>query len=76
MQMQEATNALIAASLAWWKSRRPQGWTQERHLGRPAVNMPTVRDAELALAVAEYIRTAKALGATVDDGRVPEEGQG
>jgi hypothetical protein len=43
--------AFAAASIAWWGSRRPQGWTQEQYLAESAAGCDSTEE-EQALAKA------------------------
>lgn len=48
--------ALVAASKAWWESRRPQDWTQEQHLANPIAGCDgTEEEQALAKAVAAWL---------------------
>lgn len=66
-----ATNAarvhVIWAATAWWKSRRPLGWSEADHLSNPTINQldPGGADKQLARAVARLLKeTAQADDAT------------
>jgi len=54
--MAERTHAVIDAAIQWWLARRPVGWSEAQHLERPAINTTTPREAQLASAVAEFVR--------------------
>lgn len=60
----EAT--LRIAARYWWRSKRPVGWSQRKHLDMPAINTLTCAERDLAIAVADTLR-----GVTSPDGGRP-----
>ena len=48
------TKAVTAAAIAWWEGRRPRGWSLEKHLNNPCVNVQ-LADAGLACAIAAFL---------------------
>jgi hypothetical protein len=49
-----ALRDVAEAAAAWWKARRPSGWSLEQHLADPAVNCEGAHERELAEAVASW----------------------
>jgi hypothetical protein len=46
--------AVAEAALAWWRSRRPRGWSLEQHLADPMVHCEGDHERRLAEAVARW----------------------
>jgi len=49
-----SNTALFEAAVKWWESKRPDGWTLERHLKNPTVNRSGAEE-RLAKEVAKII---------------------
>lgn len=47
-------NDLLEAAMAWWESKRPDGWTAERHLGEPLFGCTTEAEEKLARICADW----------------------
>lgn len=54
-KQREALQALQQASLAWWTSKRPVGWTLRKHLDTRDVNTSTASERAMATAVAAAV---------------------
>jgi hypothetical protein len=54
-----ALHDVAEAAAAWWKARRPSGWSLEQHLADPAVNCEGAREHQLAQAVASWLRVKR-----------------
>jgi hypothetical protein len=50
-----ALHAVAEAAVAWWKERRPKGWSLEQHLADPMVNCGEDRERRLAGAVSKWV---------------------
>jgi hypothetical protein len=47
---------LIKAAVHWWKMKRPQGWTLERHEDNPLVNCASPSESRLARIAVRFAR--------------------
>jgi hypothetical protein len=50
---------LLRCAYWWWKSKRPKGWSEARHLRDPEVNLATDAEHDLARAVALDLEFSK-----------------
>ncbi len=53
------TAALLSvekAARAWWRQRRPVGWTRRKHLANPTINCNGKAETQLAQMVANWIK--------------------
>jgi hypothetical protein len=57
--MTNKENALARAAIMWWEARRPPMWTVDDHLNAPKHRTVGCIDEQLALAVAEYVRSTR-----------------
>lgn len=48
----------LTAAVAWWKSKRPRGWSHKQHLDEPSAATAGA-DAELAWAVARMLEAKR-----------------
>ena len=48
---------IVGAARAWWASKRPAGWTVERHLRNPTIGCVGEAEATLAEYVAKFVGT-------------------
>lgn len=53
--------SVLLEAYLWWSSRRPEGWSEARHIAEPTVNTFSHREEALAREVAHM---AQALGKT------------
>lgn len=44
-------------AIAWWRTKRPVGFTERDHLKVPAIKVVTPAERELCFAVADYLVT-------------------
>lgn len=54
-----AEPAILSAARAWWRSKRPIGWTEAQHLASPTINTMTQWESRLARAVARAVKKRK-----------------
>lgn len=54
-QRQQELN-LMEAAIEYWKAHRPLKWDQDQHLEHPTVNIASDKGADLAHAVADYLK--------------------
>ena len=52
-----AAGPVLTAALAWWRCRRPVGWTETEHLEHPEINTATASEQALARAVAAWVQS-------------------
>ena len=55
--------AVVSAAIEWWLSHRPVKWGEGEHLHNPTVNLSTVPEGQLAVAVAAFLKAAPLAGA-------------
>lgn len=49
----------LTAAIAWWKAKRPRGWSHKQHLDEPSVALSGI-DAELGWCVARMLEAKRA----------------
>ena len=52
----ENKKIIVEKSIEWWKSIRPVGWSNKKHLKSPSVNTTNDAEKNLALAIANYLQ--------------------
>lgn len=52
-------DAMIGTILAWWRGRRPVGWTEQQHEAQPFVNLTAEWEKPIAAMAAGVHRYAK-----------------
>ena len=63
-------SVLEEAAIAWWKRRRPLGWTAEMHIANPTINC-TSDEYDLAKQASYLVKEIRAHEFHMD--RTPEE---
>jgi hypothetical protein len=46
---------IAKVAIAWWRTNRPSGWSEKKHLEKPCVNCVGEDDRVLARAVADAL---------------------
>ncbi len=52
-------DAMLGTILAWWRGKRPEGWTEQQHEAQPFVNLSAESEKPLAAMAAAARRYAK-----------------
>ena len=58
------------ASIRWWESKRPVGWSEDQHLAEPTVDCASPAEQALARAVARWVAFQRRRAAAAQKGEM------